>query len=759
MNGMRMTVNETCRLFRLKRTWLFIFILSITPILLCTDLLGLGTRYFTGTMTDVLMLEPAKLAVFVGSFTTLFLTLLTMQRTIKFRMNSIIESTTDPMLNHLRQTMAIMLVACFSLLISFCVLLPYTAIFMRSIFSVKSFLSCWILIYLGGIIITILFAAGLFMLTRNFEISFLIVGSMIILSEFNGQFNNFLCYWLQTNLFTFSDVTGGQLQIDIILYSRAVWVLISSGIYVLGLACVRKYGQNLFLTFIRNSKKVVLPLFMVMLIISGGFLAHNQPFFDNGPFLRNVTTVDPKTGLVSTNTDQNSFIIDSTQNSSVIITSGKADITIDTQKRLLSGVAVFTIKNPLGWEEDVPLTISPGLEIKEVVESAVNVNKAQTKASTNSVKINFKKNKDDNFMASVYHLKLTAARSAVLRIVYEGSLKNRKDTQMNQNGITDEYVFINQLYPRLSVNSLQEVTCTLTLPEKLTPLMPSTEFTETAAQKEGYRTYTFSSPYPQWLIAGDYVVENLKAGGLNIKFAYFKKAEQIMKKNKASQVVGDAVNFFTRKFGALDFHGQPLIIAELDASVSGGWAIGNMSMFAEDMFAGSQYKANPDLANQEGGSGIGVAVHEIAHQWWGWGPSSALIQGDGTSPWSAEGLTCYSTYLYLKERFGEDYAKREITDPWMLNTKKMQNAFYISNLQYINKMSNKDAATIYQKYASSTLYDVMPYLLMKAANLSGGEDTFVKKLSGLYQSYNGKILSYNEFLSYMHLTKEEMKID
>jgi Aminopeptidase N len=758
MSGMRMTLNEIGRLFRSKRTWLFIVILSVIPAVLSTDAFGLGTRYFTGTMSDVLMLEPARLAVFACAFIALFLTLLEMQRMTKFRMNTIVESVTNPTLNHLRQTIAVILAVCCSMLISLCVMLPYTAALMGGVFSLKAFLTCWVVLYLGGIVITVLFASGLFMLTGNFEISFLIVGILILFSQFNdGVDKNFLYAWLQTNVFYFSDQTGGQLSIDFITYNRAVWLPAALGVYLLGLACVRKYGQNVFFTFLQSCKKAVLPLLFAALIASGGFLFADQPYIDNGPYLKSKTTVDPKTGLVSVNTDYSSEMVDNSMNAAVHIVSGQADITVDTQKRRLSGVAVYCVSNPSGQRQDLSLNMEPGLNITDVTESPGNTDQNQTAAQKNSVKVSFKKDKKDNFQASVYHLELTPEKTATLRVAYAGSPRNRKDYQLDTAGITDEYVFVEQLYPRFNADA-QAIACTLTLPEKLTPFMPSTELTQTAAKRKGYRAYTFTSAPGQWLIAGDYVVDNLKAGGMDVKFAYFKKAAQIMRQNHAPQQVANIVNFFTREFGPLQFHGQPFIIAELDDSSGGGWETENMSIFGESMFVGDQYKADPALANQEGGSGLGVAVHEIAHQWWGGGPSSVQMEEDGHSPWSPEGLACYSTYLYFKQYFGAAYAKQAFTDSWALKTEKMQNAFYNRNLQYIGRLSTQDAAAIYQSYAADTQYDEMPDLLMKAAKLSGGENAFVKKLSGLYQAYSGKTLSYDGFLSYMHLKKGEMTV-
>ena len=39
-------------------------------------------------------------------------------------------------------------------------------------------------------------------------------------------------------------------------------------------------------------------------------------------------------------------------------------------------------------------------------------------------------------------------------------------------------------------------------------------------------------------------------------------------------------------------------------------------------------------------------IHELVHQWWGLG--NMFDTSDPTSPWSAEGLTVYTTYRIVR---------------------------------------------------------------------------------------------------------------
>lgn len=747
MKEIRLTLYEINRLLRVRTTWLFLAAIMLAPILLSTDMLGLGNNYY-GTMSNVFILLPAKQAAFIGASAALFLTLMELHRMAKYRMNTIIETATNPVGNSLRQTAALILAAALSVFAALCVLLPYTLMTMGSVFKILPFVACWIYIYFGAILITILLASGFYMITRSLDISFIMMGILIVISLFSTRNSSYLLFWVQTTVSYLSDATESILQIDVILYNRLVWLLASSAVYVFGLAGIRRYGKNLFDSILLSLRKVVLPSLAIVLSLSCLFSIFNEPFFDNGPIIKSKRAVDPDTGIIVYNYDEKSFKVDRAQNNAVYFMNNTADIIVDTNKRLVKGEATYTVRNSSGKEQDVPFSISPGLDFLEIYE--------------NDVKIDFAKNELDNFAESVYHLKLTADEEATLRIVYEGYPRDSRDYQVRGRGITDKFVFIPYIYPAPKTNTKFRMNCTLSLPQNLMPIMENTALKEVSSKKEGYKTYEYKSnrPLPNWLFAGEYHVEKIYAGGLEIDFVYLKGREKAIKDSGAISVVADVVDFFTEKFGPLDFHDMPFIIAELDVSfVSGGWGLGNMSVFGETLFAGTAYKSPSKQANIEGGSGIGVAVHEIAHQWWGSSPDSVFLEEDGNSPWSSEGLAVYSTYLYMKERYGEEYAKREFVDLWTKNTKKMQNAFYLTHLQYASKLPENDAADIYTAFASTTRYELMPYLLLKAEKLTGGEAVFVASLKNIRQKYRQQRLSYAQFLKELGLTKEGMRID
>ncbi|HEX3076673.1 MAG TPA: hypothetical protein VHQ24_07415, partial [Lachnospiraceae bacterium] len=351
MKGLRNVLYETRRLFLVRKTWVYMLVITFVPILFSANLFGIGGNYY-GTMTSVLVLGPAKGAVFVAVCASLFLTLLEMQRMTKYRMNIIIETMTNPIQNQLRQTVAILIVTATSVLLSLCILIPYTMHTMGSTFRLVPFLACWIFIYFGGALIAILFSSGLFMITRSFDASFIIMGVLIGISFFAPFGSNYLLLWVQTNVLQFSDATQSYLKIDVISYTRLVWLLASLGIYMLGLSCIRRYGRNLIWSFLLSCRKVVSPILFAVFVVGTVITVKYEPYFDNGPVIKYSKKIDPDTGIVIYETDDASFSVDDSWNDVVTVQSEHAKMSVDTEKRVLKGEATYNISNPSGEEQD-----------------------------------------------------------------------------------------------------------------------------------------------------------------------------------------------------------------------------------------------------------------------------------------------------------------------------------------------------------------------------------------------------------------------
>ncbi|MPM34454.1 hypothetical protein SDC9_81037 [bioreactor metagenome] len=131
---------------------------------------------------------------------------------------------------------------------------------------------------------------------------------------------------------------------------------------------------------------------------------------------------------------------------------------------------------------------------------------------------------------------------------------------------------------------------------------------------------------------------------------------------------------------------------------------------------------------------------------------------DGTSCWSAEGITCYSTYCFIKQYFGEAYAEERYLKQWRQGWDTYRNAFYIQHPEYLEKLSAGDVSNILGAFVSMRLYDIMPLMMLKGEAALGGTEVFQKKLSQLYMTHLGQPIPYEDFLTATGLTKEAMEL-
>jgi hypothetical protein len=699
-------------------------------------------------MATVLMLQPAKLALMVSAFAATLQTLLEMQRSRRAHCDTLIESVVTPTGYAVRKVMALCVVMVLSAAAAAAVLLPYTALMMGELFRLNTFLQVWGLVYCGGLVITLLATAGVYMITLSLEAGFVLMAGLITF-DITRQYNSdFRWPWLSTQVMSISDVSGSISQIRLLTYTRLLWLAFSLALFFLGLSSLRRYGLNWLRSFLHSFKHPALPLLMAAMAAAGILLFTGQPFIDNGPMLKYEQHIDPKTGQITMQNNVDSMNVMAEYNSQIYVFKSKADLFIGDDQ--LEGRADFELRGGGSKEQDLALLLAPGLTILE--------------AQLDGQPVALSKDVDDSFMTSVWHVKLKGPlTSQTLSLRYAGAPRNRRDYQQICYMITPNFVFLDQFVPvpYLTHNN-SKAECTVTMAETLTPFMPGKTLDELAPLRKGCKTYRFPDPQYHWLIAGDYNVEKFNVGKLDVQFVYFREKAGLMRETMAADTLRDVIEYFTRRFGPLDFKGLPLVLMELDGGIVAGWASENISMYGETMFINGAYKAPPGSANVEGGSGLGLAVHEIAHQWWGFGPSSVYTAEDGMSPWSGEGLACYSAYLYMKECFGKEYAWQEYTNQWQRNASRLQNAFYLVDREAFARLAEPDALMVHSIYSGLTQYNLMPALLLKAESLKGDEDAFVAKLSKMYMERHGdftKPLDYETFLQELGLSKEDLTLN
>ena len=153
-------------------------------------------------------------------------------------------------------------------------------------------------------------------------------------------------------------------------------------------------------------------------------------------------------------------------------------------------------------------------------------------------------------------------------------------------------------------------------------------------------------------------------------------------------------------------------------------------------------------------------IHELVHQWWGLG--NMFDTADGTTPWSAEGLTVYTTYRIVKELYGQSYAQEHYIEQWRQAADDYYLNFYVRNPEYLESLPTDKQLEITNSLAYVRQYCEMPLKILKAEQLVGGEEAMDQILYNLFNrelDLTYPYLTYQDFLDACGLTEEELNLD
>ena len=152
-------------------------------------------------------------------------------------------------------------------------------------------------------------------------------------------------------------------------------------------------------------------------------------------------------------------------------------------------------------------------------------------------------------------------------------------------------------------------------------------------------------------------------------------------------------------------------------------------------------------------------IHELVHQWWGLGNMFDTAGED--SPWSAEGLTVYTTYRIVKELYGEAYAREHYIDQWQQAVDDYYLNFYVRNPEYLQRLPQEERLQISNSLRYVRQYCEMPLKILKAEELVGGEQAMDEILNSLFNRELDPAypyLSYQDFLEACGLKEEDLNL-
>lgn len=329
--------------------------------------------------------------------------------------------------------------------------------------------------------------------------------------------------------------------------------------------------------------------------------------------------------------------------------------------------------------------------------------------------------------------------------------------------ISDEYICLENaaLAPRLMNvmpdEGMYPATIEITLPKGMTVIPFCASEAELVTEHEdGTATWRYEDNGTGGILyAGDYICEEIEAGGITIEFYYGRKHRSVMESAGAVDAVRAVVDYCTEHYGPLSFGMGDTLKLIQSRVTGGGYAADGASLLDEVDFT------TANLGDPGKGAGSGeVMIHELVHQWWGL--ANMFDSSNETDSWSAEGLTVYTTYRIVKELYGDDYAKQYYVDQWQEEADDYYLNFYVRNPEYLERLPEEKRLEVLGSLTHVRQYCEMPLKILKAEQLVGGEDAMDKIL---HELFNRELDPYNPYLTYQNfldacgLREEDLNLD
>ncbi|MFN0086957.1 MAG: M1 family aminopeptidase [Blastocatellia bacterium] len=234
--------------------------------------------------------------------------------------------------------------------------------------------------------------------------------------------------------------------------------------------------------------------------------------------------------------------------------------------------------------------------------------------------------------------------------------------------------------------------------------------------KEEFSTYAFTCATPVLpgnFAAAKYIVKTAAYGGLTVDF--YVKAGDEKWADHASDVIGKHLEFYSSKFGRYPF-GNKLVVAETDEETLETYSgPGIMFVSPRALTAGIDEKL----------------ARETAYQWWGQGVG--LKSFDDT--WLSQGLSEFSTLLYLKENSNETQFQQALQAELEKALAFEQSASVRNAPNQLDDQTPAFRSVVF--YKGALVFNMLRQLL--------GENEFDKMLRDYFTAYNGKNVKLDDF--------------
>ena len=718
---------EFRRLLHSPLTWLIMGLTVLSPVM--------GLFLYQPTEATTLGTYLANPSLAAGIFSSLlfaFLTVWEWNRVKRGQMEALLYSIVSPLTVSCIRLLSLIGTAGLAWSITVVVWMPFTMMASGSVFDSLTYFLCYFLFMGMAIPIAILLSSCAYQFTRRLDLSIVILAALAGLSLTIWKDNWQLC-WLNPCVWALSDDFSNFRIYRSVAYMRLTWLAGLAGVWTLSYLCIRQYGKGALGSLARSIRRAYRPVIAVTLLACSGTAYAAQPMVDNS------------------NPDQTAMtFFEIPYLDGVICTGRSAQVFPDVSAGTVRGKASYSFENSSGQEQKVALGVTPGYTISNV--------------RANGETVPFSVGDYQEFNEVLLEVTLPAEAQIELTMEYGGFPREDQNLSDSQGSteISGTYLQLENaaLSPRL-LNVLPDenyypTEMEITLPNAMTAIPFGSSRAEVVAEHEdGTKTWRWEDIGTGGILyAGDYVREDIQAGGMTIELYYGRKHQDIMTQANAADAVRDVVEYCAAHYGTLSFGSGETLKLIQSRIAGGGYAAGGASLLDESDFTAA------NLNRAEKGSGDSeVMIHELVHQWWGLGNMFDIPEPD--SPWSAEGLTVYTTYRIVKELYGEEYARTHYIDQWQQEVDDYYLNFYVRHPEYLEMLPEAERLRISNSLSGMRQYSEMPLKLLKAEQLVGGEDAMDQIL---YDLFNREIdpmypyLTYDEFLSACGLTEEDLNL-
>lgn len=727
MKTLRLFPLELGRLLRSRLTWLVMLLTVLGPVV------GLYLYQSTvSTMNSLYLANPAIAGGIAGGILFGLLAILELDRACRSRVDVLVDAVVSPLTAALTRLSALLTTAVLTTTLTMLVWLPISAGLIGAVFDMVDYVLAYLLFMGLALPLGVLAAASAYQFTRRADLSLVVFAAFCGLSLTVWAENWQLC-WLNPCVWALSDDFSNFRIYRSVAYMRLTWLAGLAGVWTLSYLCIRQYGKGALGSLARSIRRAYRPVIAVTLLACSGTAYAAQPMVDNS------------------NPDQTAMtFFEIPYLDGVICTGRSAQVFPDVSAGTVRGKASYSFENSSGQEQKVALGVTPGYTISNV--------------RANGETVPFSVGDYQEFNEVLLEVTLPAEAQIELTMEYGGFPREDQNLSDSQGSteISGTYLQLENaaLSPRL-LNVLPDenyypTEMEITLPNAMTAIPFGSSRAEVVAEHEdGTKTWRWEDIGTGGILyAGDYVREDIQAGGMTIELYYGRKHQDIMTQANAADAVRDVVEYCAAHYGTLSFGSGETLKLIQSRIAGGGYAAGGASLLDESDFTAA------NLNRAEKGSGDSeVMIHELVHQWWGLGNMFDIPEPD--SPWSAEGLTVYTTYRIVKELYGEEYARTHYIDQWQQEVDDYYLNFYVRHPEYLEMLPEAERLRISNSLSGMRQYSEMPLKLLKAEQLVGGEDAMDQIL---YDLFNREIdpmypyLTYDEFLSACGLTEEDLNL-